>query len=113
VIDDLINHPCTIVRRSQAEDADDFSGPTEDDPPTVETVCALQQRARTEPDGQGELSDTDWLLILKADEAIDTTDAVEIDGREFEVVGDPWPVVDHEFDTVSHLEVSLKRTGNA
>ncbi len=109
----LLTTDVTIIPRSRADDDDDFSDPTPTEGAEVETRGALQQRSRREPDGQGELSDTDWLLILLPDVAIDTTDLVRIDGREYEVVGDAWPVTDHRSGEVHHLEVSLNRTGGS
>lgn len=111
-LSELLTTSVTIIPRSRADDADDFSDPTPTEGAEVLVDGALQQRTRTEPNGQGELSDTDWLLILPAGTVIDRTDVVRIDGRRYEVIGEPWAVTDHRTGAAHHLEVSLNRTGN-
>lgn len=109
----LLTTDVTIIPRSRADSDDDFSDPSPTEGTEVETRGALQQRSRTEPNGQGELSDTDWLLILLPGVTIDRTDIVRIEGRDYEVIGDAWPVVDHRSGQVHHLEVSLNHTGGS
>lgn len=108
----LLTTSVTIIPRSRADGDDDFSDPTPTEGTEVTVLGALQQRSRDEPNGQGDLSDTDWLLILPAGTAIDRTDAVRVDGRGYEVIGEPWSVTDHRTGATHHLEVSLNRTGN-
>lgn len=107
----LLNRPCTITRRSFGDEVDERGDyiATES---AVETVCELQQKQRSEPEDQGELSDTTWLLILPAGTAIDTGDAVTMTdtGEEFEMVGDPWPARNPRTRAESHVEATVRRT---
>src|SRR5688572_27377107 len=108
----LLNLPCTITRRTPSaddEEINDYGDPVQNET-EVDTVCELQQRARSEDDLQGELSDTSWLLILPAGTAIDTGDAVTIDGKTYELVGDPWQARNPRTETVEHIEATLRRT---
>ena len=106
----LINRPCTIVSRSASADGDDY-GNAIDTESTIDTVCEIQQRRRDEPADQGELSSTDWLGFFPAGTALDTGDAVQVDGERFELVGDPWPVRNPRTRAVSHIEASLRKVG--
>lgn len=75
----------------------------------VETVGELQQVRREE----GEVSDTHWLLILPADSEIDTGDAVSIEGRTYELIGDPWFARNPRTQLLSHVECTLRRTAGS
>ena len=105
----LLNRPCTITRRSQSAETDEYGNavPTED---VAATVCELQQRQRDESADQGEVSDTEWLLVLPAGTAIRTGDSVSIDGEDFELVGDPWSARNPRTGLESHIEATLRRT---
>lgn len=106
----LLNTPITIIQRGNA-DEDTFGRRNSNETP-VETVGELQQTQRSEPNTEGEFSDTSWLLILPADTSIDTGDAVEADGQTFEVVGAPWEARNPRTQAPSHIEVTLRRTGS-
>lgn len=110
----LISRPCVLVRGARA-DRDDFG--LDDDPDAeevrVETVCAIQQRQRTEDPEAGEVSRSDWTGYFLPDETLGTADKVEVDDERYEVVGEPWRVMDLETDEASHLEASLRRTAGA
>lgn len=105
----LINRPCRIIRRTESGETDAFGNPvmtvTE-----IETVCELQQRRREEHDEHGELSDTLWNLFLPAGTAFRTGDAVEVDGDEYEAVGDPWHARNPRTRQESHVEATVRRT---
>lgn len=108
----LISRPCTITRRSSSGDLDDYGNETTTED-VVETVCELQQRQRSEPGDQAEFSDTNWVLFLLPDEAIDTSDVVTVDGHVFEMVGDPWVVRNPRTGVDSHIEATVRRTGDS
>ena len=103
---ELINQPCTIVRRSEAEE-EEFGEPTRTET-RVETVCHIQQRRRDEPGALGEVSETDWLAFFMPDEQLRTGDAVETEGWVYELIGDPW-VADQGSPEVHHIEATLRR----
>jgi hypothetical protein len=104
----LLNRPVRIVRRS-AGGEDEYGDDTYVET-IVETVGELQQRQRTEPLAEGELSSTEWLLVLPAGTDIDTSDRVLVDNQFFEVVGEPWPARNPRTQTESHVEATVKRT---
>lgn len=109
-IADRLNRSCLITHRSRTGPADEL-GDVTDEETTTETVCELQQKSRDEPDAAGELSVTEWLLILPINTAIDTSDKVEVDDAgEFEVIGDPWQA-DTGSAAVHHVEATLRRVG--
>lgn len=114
----LLRQPCTLILRSQAETTeDDYGNEIHGEAPRVDTVCNLQQTRREEAPDAGETSDTRWKLFLLPevrDEAnepveIDTGDAVEVDGRVYELIGDPWLVESPFTGRKSHVEVTCRR----
>jgi hypothetical protein len=104
----LLNRPVTIISRSDSGETDELGNeiPTET---AIETVGELQQRQRDEPGAQGEFSETTWLLVLPTGTEIDTGDAVVIDGRIYELVGDPWAARNPRTQTESHVEATVRR----
>lgn len=114
MLSDLINRPCVILRRLEGATTDDYGNeiPVEE---SVETVCELQlrtSRGDSEPGGQGEFSDTDWLLFLLPGTEIRTGDSVEVDGQTYEMVGDPWHARNPRTQQPSHVEAQLRRTAS-
>lgn len=104
----LLNLPCTILRRTSS--GEDAYGNTEKTDVAVETLCELQQTSRDEPDGQGELGVTTWLLVLPAGTIVETGDAVVVDGHTYELVGPPWHARNPRTGLASHIEATVKRT---
>ena len=108
----LLNLPCTITRRSTTA-ARNAKGKKILAETRVETVCYLekqQRRADEEPDGQAELSDTLWLLVLPVGTEIDNGDLVAVNGDEYELSGAPWTVRNPRTQADSHVEATLRRT---
>lgn len=108
----LLNRPCTIWRREASGTIDELGDETQDETATV-TVCELQraaQRPSDEPPLAGEFSSTVWTAFFPAGTDIDTGDRVEVDGRMYEMVGDPWPARNPRTQAESHVEATLKRT---
>jgi hypothetical protein len=105
----LINRPCTLVRRVETGTEDDFEniGPDED---FVDTVCEIQQQRRDEPATEGELSVTSWLVIFPAGTEVKSGDAVLIDDAEFELVGAPWHARNPRTKQEHHVEATAKQT---
>lgn len=108
----LLNRSVTLIRRLPSVDTDVYGNeiPGED---LVETVGELQQRRREEPGGAGEVSETDWLLVLPAGTDLRTGDAVEVDGMLYELIGDPWAARNPRTGEESHVEATLRRTAGA
>lgn len=108
----LLNRPCTIVRRSASGSTDVYGNdvPTET---SVSALCELQQHRSDEEDDQGEVSDTLWKLYLPKDTAVRTGDGVIVDGETYEVVGDPWHARNPRTKAESHIEATLRRTAGS
>lgn len=108
----MINRPCVLVLRDKTGEEDDFSNEAPDET-EVESFCEIQQVDRSEPGDQGELSDTLWNGYFPAGTDLSTADAVRVpDLGEFELVGAPWPVRNRRTQQESHVEASLRRTGD-
>lgn len=101
----MMQTPCTLVRRSVVDD-DSFD--QEAQPEEVETLCALQQRRRDETDDRGEVSETFWDLFLPHGTEIDTGDAVKVNGRTYELVGEPWSAEEGS-RAMWHVEATVQR----
>jgi hypothetical protein len=118
----LLNRPCTLILRSQAETTEDpFGNLLTADPPRVETVCELQQNRRDEAADEGETSDTRWKLFLlpeiKNEDGesvrLTTGDAVEVNDEFYELIGDPWRVRSPFNQRMSHVEATCRRVVGA
>lgn len=111
----LINRPCVIKRRS-ASGTIDAAGDAVVTTSSVTTVCELQQlprRAEGEPGTQAEMSDSQWLLVLPAGTVIDTGDGIVVDGKTYEMYGEPWHARNPRTGVESHVECTLRRTAGA
>lgn len=108
---DLIKTPCTITRRSQGTEEDNYGNliPVTKE---VETLCAIQQRSSNEPEDQGELSDSTWLGFFFIAEELDTSDAVSTADGTYEVVGQPWRA-EEGTEEMWHIEARLRETAGA
>src|SRR5262245_48763073 len=87
-ISHLLTKPCTITRRSDSGEINEYGDPVPTET-TVEMTCELQKqvrRASEEPAGAGEASDTLWDLFLPPGTEIETADFVTIDGIAYEMV---------------------------
>lgn len=107
----LITRPCTIVYRTPTDEAGPYGDKLVEES-TFGTVCELQQEARSERAESGELSDTRWVAFFLPGENLNTASALIVDGDTYEVVGDPWEARNPLTDTVSHIEVTLRRTAS-
>lgn len=106
---DLLNRPCTIVRRADSGAVNDYGDAILDET-TVATVCELQQRQRTEDTEFGSVATSAWLLVLPASVDIRLGDSVTVGDATFEVDGEPWYARLPTTGQISHVEVTLKRS---
>jgi hypothetical protein len=109
-IERLINQPCTIIRRSASEVEDEL-GDEVAGTQEVAAVCALQQRSRAEDSDQ--LSTSSYLAAFRADEDIDTDDALVVEGVHYEFAGEPHVVFNPRRQQVSHIEATMERIGTS
>lgn len=110
-VETLLTRSVTLLTRTKSG-TDDY-GNTQWDTTEREVQGELQrvqQGEGDEPGSAGEFSATEWRLFLSAADgpAVVTSDAVEVDGATYEVVGAPWAVWDPKRGQVHHVEVALK-----
>jgi hypothetical protein len=115
----LLNRPCTVLHRTAGEEEDDY-GNAIPDTQEIETVCEIQESKRSlsgrtsEPDSEGENTDTEWLGIFPVGTPLGAADTVRVEGiGGLEVVGEPWEARNPRTQGVSHIEVPLRRTAGA
>lgn len=108
MLNQLLNRACIIETRAPGG-RDEYNNETVA-VVEVEAVCELQQRQRTENGDRGEVSVTEWLLVLPAGTDVSTGDSVIVDGDRYEVIGDPWEARNPRTQAFSHVEATLKRT---
>jgi hypothetical protein len=110
--DRLLKTPCTVLRR--AVTGNDEFGDSVKESTEVETRCALQPGGRVgggrlEHDKHGEISDEIWALYLPIGTEIDTGDAVVVNRKKYELVGDPWNAEEGS-PAMWHVEATVRRT---
>lgn len=114
----LLNRPCTITHRSTGSERDRYGNEVQSEIDT-DTVCEIQQSRRSlsgrtsEPQANGDMSDTDWMGIFLPGTEIGSADTVTSEGTVFEVVGDPWQARNPRSGVVQHVEIPLRRTAGA
>lgn len=106
-------HPITQAFRVPCEIRHGDPGPVDDygdhPPATVTTTaerCYLTQHSRGET---GPVERERWGLFLRPDVAIDANDIVEVEGGEYQVIGNPWVVIDPATRRRTHIEATLER----
>ncbi len=104
----MLSRDATIIRRT-ATGEKDRHGDDLFETVEVEVRCALQQRRATETEDGGEISDTTWVLFLPIGTLIDTGDAIEVEGRRYEVTGEPWEAREGS-RSMWHIEAEVQRT---
>jgi hypothetical protein len=76
---------------------------------TTSTVrCYMAQQSRTEI-GLDNIERERWAVYFPGGTALDANDRVAVGANEYEVVGEPWPVVHPLTGDVDHLEATLER----
>lgn len=107
MLSQLVNRPCTILRRVASGSDDGYGNEVQTDD-TVETVVELQQMRRDEHDDA--VGDADWTAFFLPGEDVQSGDAIVVDGFKYEVVGDPAAWRNPRSQTESHVEATLRRT---
>jgi hypothetical protein len=104
----LLSTPCTVTRYSAG--TTDGRGDTPLVGTTTATVCSLQQRQAVEAVDGNDVQTTQWAIFLPADCAdLSGQDDFQIDGYQYELVGDASPVLDPRRGTVHHVEGRVRR----
>ncbi len=108
----LINRPCTIHRRLEGEAKDELGNAVIETVET-ETVCELQQQSggSFRSEGEGELSETRWVIYLMPDQEVGLGDSIDVEGDGvFEIFGEPWKVRNPRTGQYSHIAAPVRRT---
>jgi hypothetical protein len=104
----LLSQSATIVRRSPSGTTDDYGNDIPDET-TEDVECYLEQRQRDEDDLSGEVSESEYLLIVPAGTVLDTGDEVIVNELAYEMVGAPWEAWNARTGQVGHIEATVKR----
>jgi hypothetical protein len=107
----MMTRTATIHREIETE-AKDRGGNALMESAEEEVRCAFQQKHRAEHEDGGEISDTLWTLYLPFGTEIDMGDSIVVEGRRYEVVGEPWSAQEGS-RSMWHLEASVQRTAGA
>lgn len=113
----MMKTPCTIVTKVPAGKKDEQGDETTKEV-EVETKCSLQPAGRAGVGGRSEhveISDTTWALFLPWGAQLEADAEVIVDGRRFEVIGEPW-TAEEGSPGLWHVEATVQRiagTGEA
>lgn len=107
-IDDLMNRACTIVTRATSGSLDAHGNAILTET-TMDTICELQQSARSENPTQTVARDQ-WRLFLPAGTDLQAGDQVTVGELVLEVDGEPWPVRDPIGGATHHIEATVVRS---
>jgi hypothetical protein len=104
----MMRTSCTIIQRVPTGEVDRH-GDAITEEVEVETRCALQQDRRTEHEEGGEVSDAFWRLFLPWGTEVGSGAAIMVDGREYELQGEPWSASEGS-RSMWHVEAAVRRT---
>lgn len=104
----LINRPATLIRRTESGETDDYGNDIPNEDP-VEIVAEVQQQDRSEPSQHPDVSNSNWLAFFQPGTVVHAADSLIVDGVEYEVLGEPWPVRDPLSTLGDHIEATVRR----
>lgn len=107
-IEQFFHTPATVHHVEQDSPARDEYGNIVTSATTSTTRCYMAQQSRTEV-GLDNIERERWATYFPADTALDANDRVVVEAGEYEVIGQPWPVVHPATGFVDHLEATLER----
>lgn len=110
---------CTIRHKTIGEATDEYNNPLEM-VTEFTAACELQQLANDERTVDANLQRSDWMLFVAptctnsggtiVETEIDGGDQVVVGGVTYEVDGPPWPARNPRTQTLTHIQVNLRRT---
>jgi hypothetical protein len=104
----LLVKTAMVFRRGVGPGTDPYNNPTEPETTSVSYPCWLEQTATVEITQGRSTVLSDWLLVLPPEAVVDPTDRVVVDGRSFEVVGQPLSAASPR--GTHHIECRLRAT---
>jgi hypothetical protein len=108
----LLNRPCDIVRRGPSGTEDDYGNLLPDES-ISSTVCEFQQDSRREHGDNNDMAESKWRIFLPVGTDITSGDQVIVDGKAYEVDGEPEAVRNPRTRTMSHVEATVVRTAGS
>lgn len=97
--------PC-VVHHVDPGPVDEYG----DHPPAVgsatSTRCCMAQNSRGE---DAEIERERWSWYGHPEVALDANDEIDVNGATFQVIGDPWRVIDPVTGRATHLEATVER----
>lgn len=114
---DMIRRPCTLLLRT-GESRDAHGNPV-NRVVRRETVCELQAESAQGMSANeiiaSEIASARWRLwLLPADGDITNGDGIIVDGLEYEVASEVWPIFDpFERNSTDHIECVVERTAGS
>jgi hypothetical protein len=103
----LLKTPAKLVLRDVA--SEDALGDPVTTTSVVDVMAELQQMGATEA-LEGGLQTTRWRVFLPPDAPLDGWDAIEVEGRTYELDGDPNPIRSVLDDALHHVEAEAVLT---
>lgn len=107
----MINRPCTITRQVETDETGDY-GRKKTRPVSVDTVCEIQLAQQREAEAEeGDRTDTLFDGFFLAGTEIDATAQIRVHDTDeiYDVVGDAPTWRNPRTQTLSHIEVPLRR----
>ncbi len=82
----FISQPCTIIQRT-ADTVDQYGDQTKTETSTA-SLCELQPTGAPREVEGGNIGETTWRLYLDGSVALNSDDAILVDGATYELIGD-------------------------
>lgn len=108
-IDQFFHLDATVHHVEQDGPARDEYGNIVPSATTSVVRCYMSQQSRTEV-GLDSIERDRWAAYFPGDTALDANDRVVIGPDEYEVIGQPWPVMHPATGDIDHVEATLERT---
>lgn len=104
---ELINRPCTLIRRSPSEVIDELG---DEIPDVTETAGVWEVQQRSAAESEEEVSETAWVAFFLPGTDLRNVDAIlDPELGRFELVGDPWPARNPRTHEEHHVEAQVRR----
>lgn len=105
----LLDRPCTI-RYWAPGPAPELDNIPSDTWTEVDTICSFQQRGRSEDDLLGNLSTTDWLVVLRPEVTPPrSNDEIVVGGVTYQFRGNAYPA--YVRGHLDHVEATARADG--
>ncbi len=107
----FINQPCMIISRT-ADTIDTYGDQTKTETQTS-TLCELQPTGAPREVEGGNIGETTWRLYLEGSAALNSDDAILVDGAMYELIGDAEVRRNSRTGLPEYTAAIVRRTENA